>query len=62
MKLCSACLLGLNCKYDRSNNLEKAAREVYKLVSKFDYGIKIYTNNKTKNEVVKEILSYLPKN
>ena len=41
---------------------EKAAREVHELVSKFDYGTNIDTNNKTKNEVVKEILSYLPKN
>jgi len=38
---------------------EKATREVFELVSKFDYGIKIYTDKKTKEEVIKEILSYL---
>ena len=40
---------------------EKATREVYGLVSKFNYGINIYTNKKTKNQLVKEIMSYLSK-
>jgi len=40
---------------------EKATREVYELVSKFDYGMNIDTDKKTKEEVVKEILSHLPK-
>lgn len=39
---------------------EQAAREVYELVSKFDYGINIDTNKKTEKEVIKEILSHLP--
>ena len=38
---------------------EQAAREVYELVSKFDYGIKIDTEGKTANSVVKEILDKL---
>lgn len=39
---------------------EQAARDVHKLVSKFDYGINIETENKTELQVIKEILSYLP--
>ncbi len=39
---------------------KEAAKAVYKLVSRFDYGISVNTDNKTINEVVKEILSYLP--
>ncbi|MDD5331432.1 MAG: AAA family ATPase [Candidatus Nanoarchaeia archaeon] len=39
---------------------EGAARAVYSLVTKFDHGINIDTENKTKNQVVKEILSHLP--
>lgn len=39
----------------------QAAKEVYDLVSKFDDGIKINNNKKTEKEVVKEILSFLPK-
>ena len=35
---------------------EKAAREVHELVSKFDVGMIIDTENKTSKEVVKEIL------
>jgi shikimate kinase len=35
---------------------EQAAREVYELVSKFDYGQDIDTNNKTSDQVIKEIL------
>lgn len=38
---------------------KEAAKAVYKLVSKFDYGINIYTNNKTPKETIKEILSYI---
>lgn len=30
MKLCSACLLGINCKYDGKNNLDKAPKELLK--------------------------------
>jgi adenylate kinase family enzyme len=49
---------------NRDNNRNKtfgqeAAKAVYRLVSKFDYGINIYTNNKTPKETIKEILSYL---
>ena len=40
---------------------EKAAREVYELVSKFSLGINIDTENKTENQVIREILSFLPK-
>ena len=40
---------------------EEAARAVYKLVSRFDYGIVIDVSNKTIEQTVKEILSYLPK-
>jgi len=40
---------------------EKAAREVHNLTSKFDYGINIDTDKKTKEQVIDEILSYLPK-
>ena len=36
-----------------------AAKAVYYLVSRFDYGIKIDTNNKTALKTVKEILKYL---
>ena len=28
MKLCSACLLGLECRYDRKSNLEKASEQL----------------------------------
>jgi shikimate kinase len=38
---------------------EKATREVYELVAKFDYGIKINTDKKTEGEVTMEILSSL---
>jgi shikimate kinase len=38
---------------------EKAAKDVFKLVSRFDYGTIINTNNKTPEEVVSEILSLL---
>ncbi len=37
-----------------------AAQAVYNLVSKFNYGIAINTKEKSENQVVKEILSYLP--
>ena len=40
---------------------EQAAKEVHALVSKFDYGTNINTDNKTEKDVVDEILSYLPK-
>lgn len=40
---------------------EKNTREVYDLVSKFDYGITIDTCKKTEQEVIKEMLLYLPK-
>ncbi|RLE46787.1 hypothetical protein DRJ22_01050 [Candidatus Woesearchaeota archaeon] len=39
---------------------EKAAKEVFKLVSKFDYGTVIDTENKSEEEVVEEILKQLP--
>ena len=35
---------------------EQAVKDVYKLVSTFDYGVSINTENKTENEVVDEIL------
>lgn len=35
MKLCSACLLGINCKYDGKNNLDKAPK---KLIKEFKEG------------------------
>lgn len=38
---------------------EKNAREVFDLVSKFDYGVSINTENKSETEVVKEIMGYL---
>ncbi len=46
----------------RKNSYEKSSAEaVYKLVSRFDYGTRINTKNKTPGEVVKEILTFLPK-
>jgi len=39
---------------------EEAARAVHNLVSKFDYGINIDAN-KNIEDVIKEIISYLPK-
>lgn len=39
---------------------EAAARAVYNMVAKFDYGININTENKTKDQVIKDILSQLP--
>ena len=36
-------------------------KAVHKLVSRFDYGVLINTENKTINQVVKEIIYYLPK-
>ena len=39
---------------------QNAAKAVYKLVSKFDYGIVIDTNHKNINQTVKEIISHLP--
>ena len=38
---------------------ERAAKEVYELVSKFDYGFVIDTHNKTKRQVVQEIMNHL---
>jgi predicted kinase len=38
----------------------KPISDVFKLVSKFDYGTKIDTEKKTENQVIKDILSYLP--
>ncbi|MCX6741741.1 MAG: AAA family ATPase [Candidatus Pacearchaeota archaeon] len=38
---------------------EKAAIEVHKLVSRFDHGIIINTENKTEDQVVKEIMEKL---
>lgn len=38
-----------------------AAEAVHMLVSKFDYGIIVDTENRDANQAVKEILSYLPK-
>lgn len=38
---------------------EQAARGVHKLVSKFDYGINIKTDNKTSEQVTKEIIKKL---
>ena len=44
----------------REGNLgEKAIKDVFKLVNEFDYGIIINTSNKTPEQVVKEILSYV---
>lgn len=46
----------------RSKNIrigEKSIKDVYRLVSKFDYGNIIKTHNKTLDEIVKEIL-FLP--
>ena len=40
---------------------EKEAREVYKLVSKFDCGIIINTENMSVNQVIKEIKDFLEK-
>jgi len=40
---------------------EGAARAVYSLVFKFDHGVAIKTDGRTEDEVIKEILSYLPK-
>lgn len=40
---------------------KEATKAVYKLVSRFDYGILINTDNKAINNIVKEILSYLPR-
>jgi len=40
---------------------EQAAREVHEMVSKFNHGIAIYTENKTKEQVIEEILAHLPK-
>ncbi|MBU2577964.1 hypothetical protein KKA69_03990 [Patescibacteria group bacterium] len=34
---------------------------VYQLVSRFDYGVNVETSGRTVNEIVSEILSYLPK-
>jgi len=39
----------------------QAAKEVYELVSKFDSGIIINTNNRTEEEVIHKILNRLPK-
>jgi len=38
---------------------EKAAREVYNLVTKFDYGTPINTENKTEEQTINEILEKL---
>jgi len=38
---------------------ELATRAVYNLVSRFDYGLVIDTNNKTADKVVKEIMLFL---
>lgn len=38
---------------------KEAAKEVYELVSKFDYGVNIDTEGKTEKEVVEEILGCL---
>ena len=38
---------------------KQAARDVHKLVSKFDYGLDIYTENKTEEQIVKEIMEKL---
>ncbi len=38
---------------------EQAARAVYGLVSKFDYGQDIDTTNKTSDQVVNEIITYI---
>ncbi|HBS48385.1 TPA: hypothetical protein DEO28_00280 [Candidatus Dependentiae bacterium] len=43
----------------RTNPLdEQAIKDVFKLVSKFDYGIVINTNNQTIDEIMNEILSF----
>jgi len=34
MKICSACLVGLNCRYDGKNNLEKAPEKLLGLYKK----------------------------
>jgi len=36
----------------------QAAKEVYELVSKFDYGINIDTSDKTTSKIIKEILAF----
>jgi broad-specificity NMP kinase len=40
---------------------KKDIRDVFKFVSAFDSGISINTNNKSVENIVKEIISYLPK-
>jgi len=48
---------------ERKNSYGKeAACAVYKLVSAFDYGFVINTNNKNSEQVVNEIIKQLPKN
>jgi shikimate kinase len=39
---------------------DQRVKDVYKLVSKFDYGIDIETGGKMVEEITREILSYLP--
>ncbi len=47
----------------RKNTLgERNAEAVFKLVSAFDYGNVIQTGNKTPEEVVEEIMKFLPDN
>lgn len=51
------CMLRNN---NRSNSRsEIAAKGIYKITTKFDYGINIQTEDKSIDEVVKEIKSYL---
>lgn len=46
----------------RKNTYGKSSAEaVHKLVSRFDYGTRINTENKASGEVIKEILDLLPK-
>ncbi|MBU1622087.1 MAG: ATP-binding protein, partial [Nanoarchaeota archaeon] len=40
---------------------KEAAKSVYKLVSKFDYGISINITERYSDDIIKDILTYLPK-
>lgn len=47
-------------KFRDSKISEKSVRDVHELVTRFDYGIIIDTENKTEDDAIQEIISHLP--
>lgn len=49
------------CEWYKSSFAQQGVKDVFDLVSQFDYGVVVDTNNKTVEKIVREIMVYLSK-